>query len=70
MRVRTLLADRDGLLCSLCQESLSLDTKHPDPLYASVDHVIPLARGGNNDWNNLALAHLVCNCTKRARMEI
>jgi 5-methylcytosine-specific restriction endonuclease McrA len=63
---RNYLADRDGLTCHLCRLKLSLTTKHPDPGYASIDHVIPLARGGTNELANLRLAHLVCNLRKRA----
>jgi len=63
---RAYLAERDGLSCHLCRKPLRLETKHPDPGYASIDHVIPLARGGGNDLANLRLAHLVCNLRKRA----
>lgn len=30
----------------------------------SVDHVIPISRGGTNDWSNLRPAHLSCNIRK------
>ena len=66
--LRTELAERDGLDCYLCGAALTLSSKHPDPLYASVDHVHPLARGGSNDRSNLRLAHLVCNLRKRAEL--
>src|SRR5207245_402218 len=39
LRLRMMLYERDGPHCSLCGEELSLLTKHPDPLYASIDHV-------------------------------
>lgn len=32
--------------------------------YPSIDHVIPLARGGMHAWKNVALAHLKCNILK------
>lgn len=32
--------------------------------YPSVDHVHPLAHGGSNDLDNLALAHMLCNALK------
>ncbi len=66
MLVRTELLERDGAACYLCTAGLSLATRYPDPLFASVDHVIPLARGGTNDRANLRLTHLVCNLRKRA----
>jgi hypothetical protein len=32
--------------------------------YPSKDHVIPLARGGKHQWENVRLAHLGCNIEK------
>lgn len=32
--------------------------------YPSKDHVIPLARGGKHQWENVRLAHLSCNIAK------
>ena len=34
-------------------------------LYPSVDHVIPLAKGGRHEWENVRLAHRICNSIKR-----
>lgn len=33
--------------------------------YPSIDHVIPLIKGGTDEWNNLKLAHRICNSLKR-----
>jgi 5-methylcytosine-specific restriction endonuclease McrA len=66
MTLRSDLLRRDGSLCYLCGVGLSLTTSYPDPLFASVDHVLALANGGSNDPMNLRLAHLVCNTRKRA----
>ena len=51
--------EQDGL-CYLCGESLygRLD----DPL--SIEHKIPISRGGSDDVSNIALAHLSCNMRK------
>ena len=32
--------------------------------YPSIDHVIPLARGGKHSWSNVKLAHHLCNSKK------
>lgn len=32
--------------------------------YPSIDHIIPLARGGLHSWNNVKLAHRLCNSKK------
>lgn len=46
------LAKRDGLCCYLCGEKFN--GIHDPNL--SIDHVIPLSRGGDNDESNMALA--------------
>ena len=32
--------------------------------YPSIDHIIPLSKGGTDDWNNIKLAHRWCNSVK------
>lgn len=32
--------------------------------YPSIDHLIPLAKGGTHTWNNIRLAHRLCNSIK------
>lgn len=34
--------------------------------YPSIDHLIPLARGGKHEWGNVGLAHHGCNSLKGA----
>lgn len=63
---RAYIAERDGWRCGICGGRVSPDRSHPDPLAPSIDHVVPLARGGTNDLSNLQLAHLRCNLRKRA----
>ena len=33
--------------------------------YPSIDHVVPLAKGGDHSWENVRLAHRRCNSNKR-----
>lgn len=47
----------------------SLDVAHTDPTYASVDHAVPLSRGGLHERRNLQTAHLGCNVAKQSRIE-
>lgn len=35
--------------------------------YPSIDHVIPLCKGGKDDWSNIKLAHRICNSIKSAK---
>ena len=58
------LRERDGAGCSICGCEVDFGKFFPDPWSPSVDHVIPLARGGLNVPENLALARLGCNREK------
>lgn len=65
---RTLVAflvERDQGICGICEEDVE-DTE--GPMRPSIDHVIPLARGGRHEIANLQLAHYRCNLSKGARV--
>ena len=51
--------------CGICGQPIFARFKHPHPFSASVDHIIPRARGGSNAPVNKQLAHLGCNSRKR-----
>lgn len=57
---------RDGGVCSICGFTVSQDTENNN-LRASLDHVVPLSRGGSHDESNVRLAHALCNSVKHAR---
>jgi 5-methylcytosine-specific restriction endonuclease McrA len=53
---------RDGGICGLCMKKvLRADM--------SMDHIVPLARGGLHCYANIQLAHLRCNISKGARTQ-
>lgn len=54
------LRERDGDSCHVCAAPLDGD--------AVIDHVIPLARGGPDEFANLKLTHRLCNSRKGARL--
>ena len=64
---RHYIAERDKFRCGLCGGKVNMKLTHPDPLFGSIDHIIPLSRGGSNDLSNLQLAHLRCNLSKNDR---
>lgn len=62
------LIKRDGLQCKICGNDCKLDdhswSKYAGPLYPSIDHIIPMAKGGGHTWNNVQVAHMICNSKK------
>ena len=46
-----------------------LDVGRYDPLLASLDHIVPLSKGGLHERSNLACSHLRCNQIKHVRTE-
>lgn len=50
--------------CHLCNEPIDYEAKHLEPLAFQIDHIIPLAKGGTDDLDNLAPAHRKCNRAK------
>lgn len=59
---------RDGLLCALCGVAVDMELRWPDRMSKSVDHVIPISRGGAHTLENCQLAHLSCNSRKGNRL--
>ena len=51
-------------ICIVCDERIDKELCWPDQYSATLDHVVPLSRGGTHTWDNVAPAHLLCNHTK------
>ena len=55
-------------VCAICGRPVDFDRKFPDPWSATLDHIVPISKGGDPaDINNLQLAHLQCNRIKASR---
>lgn len=68
------LYERDHGVCYLCGEVCDWDDKEERDgtiicgnRYPSIDHVVPLSRGGEHSWQNVRLAHRICNTRKGAK---
>lgn len=62
---------RDSGVCYLCGGLCDWDDRDKEKntvgaSYPSIDHIIPIARGGLHAWNNVRLAHFKCNQEKGA----
>ncbi len=52
-------------VCGICGKPVDFSLRYPDPMSKTVDHIIPINRGGHpSDLSNLQLAHLTCNRQK------
>ena len=65
------LLRRDGCACHICGGLCDVyDFIKTDKAfiagnnYPSIDHVIPLAKGGLHSWDNVKVAHRICNSLK------
>ena len=63
---------RDSGVCYLCGGMCNWSDKRSANIvgdtYPSIDHIIPVARGGKHAWNNVRLAHFKCNVAKSDSM--
>lgn len=66
--VPSVVYERDSWSCRICGDPIPKDAKSPDPLSASVDHRIPLSRGGEHSYSNCQASHLRCNVSKGNRV--
>ena len=69
------LYKRDNGICSICGGKCDWSDHQyrgryfiVGKTYPSIDHVIPLAKGGTHSWDNVKLAHLSCNSAKGASL--
>jgi len=55
---------RDGWKCGICGGRIDRRTKAPHPRSASLDHIVPLSKGGGHVRRNVQAVHLACNTLK------
>lgn len=56
-------------VCAICGNVVDKNLKYPDPMCATVDHIIPVSKGGHpSDISNLQLAHFRCNRLKSNKL--
>jgi 5-methylcytosine-specific restriction endonuclease McrA len=55
-------------ICQICGKPIdatAIENGHIKRLYPTIDHIIPLSKGGTHTWDNVQLAHMMCNSGKR-----
>lgn len=56
-----ILIERDSGRCQLCGTKVKLDAIVPHPKAPTIDHIIPISKGGIHSYSNTQLAHFQCN---------
>jgi hypothetical protein len=58
------LIERDAGCCKICGWRVEVSRCVPHPLAPTIDHVIPISKGGLHTQANVQLAHFICNSRK------
>lgn len=66
--LEALIFERDSWVCQLCLLPIDPTLNGRHPMSKSIDHRIPLSRGGADTEANVQAAHLGCNSRKGARV--
>lgn len=67
------LIERDGLTCRICGLPCLDKNERRSPtdiLGATIDHIKPLSTGGTHTWDNVQIAHFLCNVNKRDEADV
>ena len=70
------LYKRDNGVCKICGGKCNYDDYRRDENgtfiagsdYPSIDHIIPISKGGQHTWDNVQLAHMICNSIKNNKI--
>lgn len=55
---------RDSWICGICFKPTDPAAFYPDPQSATIDHIVPVSRGGPDTAANVQCAHALCNSIK------
>ena len=61
--------ERDSWTCGICHRPVDPALRWPDVGSASLDHVIPLSKGGSHTPGNTRCTHLTCNVARGNRAD-
>ena len=70
------LYKRDDGVCKICGKKCDYNDYRKDENnsfiagndYPSIDHIIPISKGGQHTWDNVQLAHMICNSIKNNKI--
>lgn len=58
------LYELHGWTCDVCKKPINRRLRLPNFWAATIEHRVPLSRGGQHTWTNCFPAHAICNFTK------
>ena len=69
--IKTLMQSKHKV-CGICGLSIPKNARFPHPKSLSIDHIIPISKGGQHTLDNVQLAHLSCNVRRgnRGKMQL
>ncbi|MBQ1292402.1 MAG: HNH endonuclease [Clostridiales bacterium] len=53
----------------MCKNKLNFEGSSVSDDYPSIDHIIPISKGGSHEWNNVQLLCRKCNYTKSNKID-
>lgn len=65
-----LLWSESGGACPDCGCAIDRSTPYPEPGFGSIDHIVPVSRGGAHTQDNIRLVCLPCNIRKSNKMPV
>lgn len=66
---RTKVYERDNWTCRICNKPVDREAQVPEHFAPTLDHILPLALGGDHSYANIQTAHFICNSRKGASAE-
>lgn len=61
------LIERDGGRCYLCGDDVLFLYNFNHPKYPTIEHVVPISKGGTHSWDNVMVACRDCNTRKKTK---
>lgn len=55
---------RDQWVCQICTRPIDPECAYPHYLSASLDHIVPMSKGGGHLYSNAQASHFICNSLK------
>lgn len=59
--------ERDNYVCSICALPIDKSLTHPNPNSITLEHILPLSKGGSHSPENVTCAHWICNIRRGNR---